>query len=91
MLDIQKATFIGKDEPKGKIPSEASVKDTNSRLEIEEIENGYIIENHIHIRYTYEGEKHMSVICKKYYSKKNPLNIDADEVKKKTLANILSE
>lgn len=68
-------------EQKREVPAGATIISKKKNIDVEEIENGYLIITSWDISYEIDGMKDWAYQCKKRYSKTNPVKVDA-----KTLA-----
>lgn len=67
---------VTSESSKGKgIPEGAEILKKDTRVSVEEIENGFIVCKTSDIKYQIEERTDWAYITKKYYSKKNPLEI----------------
>jgi len=74
-MRLDKATYKSKEE--SKIPSSCEILKKEYRIEVEEIENGFLIIKSAEIKYVNEdGNTDWCYPCKKYFSKTNPLKIE---------------
>ena len=90
-IQLSSATFISKDKYNNKIPKGAKILSENPTITVEEIENGFIITVNKDISFmTKDGNKDYCYLCKKTFSKTNPLNIDLEKFENKTLASIFT-
>jgi hypothetical protein len=78
------------EDGKDKIPKGATILNTETTVEVEEIENGFIISKRTQIKYQAPGKEYTdwSYNTKKYYSEDNPLSIDTED---KQLADLFQE
>lgn len=73
-MELNRATFKSKED--NKIPSGEILK-KETRLEVEEIENGFLVVKSAEVKYIDEnGNIQWHYPCKKYFSKTNPLKIE---------------
>ena len=74
-MELSRATFRSKEE--NKVPSGWEIVKKETRLEVEEIENGFLVVKSADIKYLDEnGNTQWCYPCKKYFSKTNPLKIE---------------
>lgn len=81
---LKSATFKSKND--SKLPAGAKILNNEIRIEVEEIENGYIIEKRQDIKFSVGGNVDWKYLVEKHYSKDNPLKIETEE---KSLADLL--
>lgn len=62
------------------IPKGAKILAKDTRISVEEIENGFLICKTMEVKYEYDRRTDYSYITKKYFSKENPLEIDLDNI-----------
>ena len=86
---IKKASFSPKDEHK--IPKGARIISKEVRMNVKEIENGYIIEKNYDIKYKLKNKDYTDYIyiTKTWYSKDNPIIIKNSKDSPKMLADKL--
>lgn len=77
MEKLKDASFESKTELK--IPSGAEITKKDVTVRVREIENGFIIDKSIDIKYTHDGDSHYEYVTKSWYTKENPMDIDLDE------------
>jgi hypothetical protein len=72
------------------LPKGAIVENKSVNIEVEEIENGYLITKRIEIKYKPKDREYhdWKTICKKYYSLENPF--DDIKVENKELADLFN-
>lgn len=75
--ELRSASFQARSNRK--LPKGAKVIDKTTRIEVEEIENGFITSKSTDVKFEIQGSTDYMYITKKYFSKENPLNIDLDE------------
>ena len=81
-MELNEAVFKSKEE--NKIPSESKIIKKDVRLEVEEIENGFLITKRAEIKYLdKKGEPLWCYPCKKYFCKTNPLKIEEKSLAEK--------
>lgn len=81
-MELNEAVFKSKRE--NKIPSESKITKKDVRLEVEEIENGFLLTKSAEIQYLDKnGETHWCNPCKKYFCKTNPLKIEEKSLAEK--------
>ena len=74
-MELNEAVFKSKEE--NEIPSESKIIKKDVRLEVEEIENGFLVVKSADVKYLDEnGNTQYCYPCKKYFSKTNPLKIE---------------
>ena len=74
-MELSRATFRSKEE--NKVPSGCEIIKKETRLEVEEIENGFLVVKSADVKYLDEnGNTQWCSPCKKYFSKTNPLKIE---------------
>ncbi len=74
-MELSRATFRSKEE--NKVPSGCKILKKETRLEVEEIENGFLVVKSADVKYLDEnGNTQWCYPCKKYFSKTNPLKIE---------------
>ena len=74
-MELSRATFRSKEE--NKVPSGCEIVKKETRLEVEEIENGFLVVKSADIKYLDEnGNTQWCYPCKKYFSNTNPLKIE---------------
>lgn len=61
------------------IPEGAKILDKRTTIEVEEIENGFLIKKICDIKYEKDGEIGWCDSCKKYFSKEDPLQVKVEE------------
>lgn len=63
-----------------KIPAGAEIISNSERIQVEKIENGYILRKSKDVQYKAMGSEHSDYIYieKKWYSKENPMSIKID-------------
>ena len=83
-MELNKATFKSKEE--NNIPSESKIIKKDVQLEVEEIENGFLILKSIDMKYKDGDSTEYLYKTKKYFSKENPLKINLEEIEEKSLA-----
>lgn len=81
---LKSAEYREKD--KTTIPIDAKILKKSTRISVEEIENGFILEKSIEVEYEVDGGNNWKEISKKYFSKTNPLDIDINPIGEKSLA-----
>lgn len=81
-MELNEAVFKSKEE--NEIPSESKIIKKDVRLEVEEIENGFLITKRAEIKYLDKrGETKWCYPCKKYFCKTNPLKIEEKSLAEK--------
>ena len=81
-MELSRATFRSKEE--NKVPSGCEILKKETRLEVEEIENGFLITKRAEIKYLdKKGETKWCYPCKKYFCKTNPLKIEEKSLAEK--------
>ena len=81
-MELSRATFRSKEE--NKVPSGCEIIKKETRLEVEEIENGFLITKRAEIKYLdKKGEPLWCYPCKKYFCKTNPLKIEEKSLAEK--------
>ena len=78
MEALSRATF--KQKEVDNIPKGAKILSKDVSVTVEEIENGYLVSKSIEVKYEYEKRTDYSYNTKKHYSKKNPLDINLDNL-----------
>lgn len=80
MKGLKNASFKSKED--NKLPTGAKVVKNTTRVDVEEIENGFLVTKTNDIEYQVKDKSYTDYkyITKKYYSKTNPLNIDLDDI-----------
>ena len=78
---------IVKESVKDKIPEGAKILEKEVRVEIEEIENGFLICKRYEIKFKVKDNIDWCYCTKKYYSKEDPLTIDTEN---KSLADLFN-
>lgn len=76
--ELENVSFRGKD--KTKLPEGATVIKKDVRVEVQEIENGFIVKKTFDIKYSLNGSNDYLYYCKKVYSKTNPVQIKEDKM-----------
>jgi hypothetical protein len=78
------------EDGKSKIPEGAEILNTTTSVDVEEIENGFIICKRVETKYMAPGKEYSdwNTETKKYYSKENPLSISVED---KELADMFDE
>lgn len=86
MAELKNASFTGKS--KDTLPAGAKVIKQTTNVEVEEIENGFLVTKRTEYEYQMKdkGYTDWKTIYKKYYSKTNPLTIDLDDIGKESIA-----
>ena len=73
-MELKKAVYRAKEQ--NGIPPGVEILKKESKLEIEEIENGFLLTKNAEIQYVDKnGDIQWIYPCKKYFSKTNPLSI----------------
>ena len=81
-MELSKAVFKSKEE--NKIPSESKIIKKDIRLEVEEIENGFLLTKSAEVKYLdKKGEIQWCYPSKKYFCKTNPLKIEEKSLAEK--------
>lgn len=62
-----------------KVPKGAEILKNDVRVDVEEIENGFLIVKNYDIKYTVKGESGYAYYSKKWFSETNPLAIDTKD------------
>lgn len=70
---------MGTQSLRDKIPSGAKIIGKDVRIEIEEIENGFLITKNYEIKYKIKDNIDWCYCTKKYYSKEDPLQINTED------------
>lgn len=80
MEGLKNASFKSKE--KNELPAGAKVIKKTTRVDVEEIENGFLVTKTTDVEYQPKESKYTDYkyINKKYYSKTNPLNIDLEDI-----------
>ena len=78
MEALSRATF--KQKEVDNIPKGAKILSKDVSVTVEEIENGYLVSKSTEVKYEYEKRTDYSYNTKKYYCKKNPLDINLDNL-----------
>jgi hypothetical protein len=73
---LKEASYESKTE--FNLPEGAEIVKKDVRVNVEEIENGYLICKSFDIKYTLDGESNWEYYSKKWFSKENPIDIDDD-------------
>lgn len=77
MEALKSAEFVEKE--KKRLPAGASVIEKNTRIRVEEIENGFILSKNTDITYEdAQGDRNYMYVEKKWFSKENPMSIEVD-------------
>lgn len=58
------------------IPEGAKILKKDVRIEVQEIENGFILSKNYDIKYQVDGETNWDYYCKKWFHKENPIDIN---------------
>lgn len=78
---ISSVRFSSESEGEEKVPAGSEILSRSTSVDIEEIENGFIINKRTEVKYM-APKKEYSDYCsytKKWYSKTNPLTINSDD------------
>ena len=78
MEKLSRATF--KQKEVNNIPKGVKILSKDVSVTVEEIENGYLVSKSTEVKYEYEKKTDYTYYTKKYYSKKNPLDINLDNL-----------
>lgn len=80
MEALSKASFKEKD--KNALPAGAKVIKKTTNIDVEEIENGFLITKRTEVEYQVKDKSYTDwkSIYKKYYSKTNPLTINLEDI-----------
>ena len=80
MAELKNASFTAKN--KDALPTGAKIVKQTTNVDVEEIENGFLITKRTEYEYQMKDKDYTDwkSICKKYYSSTNPLNIDLDDI-----------
>lgn len=74
-MELNRAIFKSKDS--SKMPDDCEILKKETRIEVEEIENGFLVVKSAEVKYIDEnGDVQWCYPCKKYFSKTNPLKIE---------------
>lgn len=87
MAELKNASFTAKS--KDSLPTGAKIIKQTTNVEVEEIENGYLVTKRTEYEFQMKDKSYTDwkSIYKKYYSKTNPLTIDLDNIgEKETIA-----
>lgn len=86
MAELKNASFTAKS--KDGLPAGAKIIKQTTNVEVEEIENGFLITKRSEYEFQMKDSKYSDwkSIYKKYYSKTNPLTIDLDDIGKESIA-----
>lgn len=76
---LRRATFKSKEVDT--IPKGAKILSKEVSINVEEIENGFLVSKSTDVKYEYDKRTDYSYHTKKYYSSENPLTIDIDGIK----------
>ena len=77
-MDLTRASFKTKEIDT--IPVGATILSKDTSLNVEEIENGFLICKNVEVKYEYDKRTDYSYHTKKYFSETNPLKIDMDSM-----------
>lgn len=83
-MELTRATF--KQKEVDAIPEGANVLSKDVSLEVEEIENGFLILKRIEAKYQIKDRTDYFYTTKKWFANENPLEIDMEAIEEKTLA-----
>jgi hypothetical protein len=74
-------TIVKKSKESNPLPEGAKVVSTSVRVEVEEIENGFLITKNIETKYKKKGAEYHDWHneTRKYYSEDDPLSIDTED------------
>lgn len=80
MAELKNASFTAKS--KDNLPAGAKIIKQTTNVDVEEIENGFLITKRTEYEYQKKDKDYTDwkSIYKKYYSKTNPLTIDLDDI-----------
>ena len=83
MVELKNASFTAKS--KDVLPTGAKILKQTTNIDVEEIENGFLITKRTEYEYQRKDKDYTDwkSIYKKYYSKTNPLTIDLDNIESK--------
>ena len=83
--ELKNASFRSKSSES--LPKGANVISRDTNVEVEEIENGFLITKRTEIKYKIkdQGYNDYLSIVKKFFSTTNPLQVDLEELKPETL------
>ncbi len=89
-IKVNSVSTTYKNKESVKIPKGSTIESKEVRVNVEEIENGFLICKTIDIRYTPKGAtcSEYKYCTKKYFSKENPIEI---ETKDKALADMFDD
>jgi len=76
MEQLYKTPSMENSEKKKRWSKEETKDDVTKRIEVEEVENGYVISKS---KSWQDKEKGYQYVCKKYISKTNPMEVQKDE------------
>lgn len=77
-MDLTRATFKKKEIDT--IPVGAKILSKDVTMNVEEIENGYLLCKCIEIKYEYDKRTDYSYTTKKWFSTENPISINTDAI-----------
>lgn len=77
-MDLTRATFKKKEIDT--IPVGAKILSKDVTINVEEIENGYLLCKCIEIKYEYDKRTDYSYTTKKWFSTENPISINMDSI-----------
>lgn len=80
MAELKNASFTAKS--KDALPTGVKILKQTTNIDVEEIENGYLITKRTEYEYQRKDKDYTDwkSVYKKYYSKTNPLTIDLDDI-----------
>lgn len=79
MEKLSHASFNSKSQ--FKLPTGATIIEKKVSINVEEIENGFLINKSFDIKYEYpDGGTDWAYVTKKLYNKKNPLKLEKTEI-----------
>ena len=84
MEALRNASFTAKEIKE--VPKGAKILSKTTNINVEEIENGFLVCKSTDIRYQVDKHTDYMYISKKYFSKENPLSIDLENFNEKSLA-----
>lgn len=81
---LSKASFKSKESKK--LPTGAKILSKETSVEVEQIENGYLVIKRCEVKYEANKRIDWDYSTTKYFSKDNPLDIDLEGLKDKKLS-----
>lgn len=80
MAELKNASFTAKS--KDTLPTGAKIVKQTTNVDVEEIENGFLITKRTEYEYQKKDKSYTDwkTVYKKYYSKTNPLTINLDDI-----------